>query len=80
MKITKDDLNKIWSEVKLNRVKLASCSGPHDFSVDVSPQKNVGKKWQCTKCLGTIDSINREWYLLGLTHVGVPNETKESQG
>jgi len=68
MSITKESLKRIWSEVKLNRARLVSCTGPHKFTIDITPEKKIGKRWKCELCQGTIDSINKEWYELGLKH------------
>ena len=68
MTIKKEDLRKIWSEVKLNRAKLMSCHGPHKFTIDTTPDKKFGKRSKCELCHGVIDSINKEWYELGLKH------------
>jgi len=68
MKITKEGIEKLWAQVKLNRVRLLSCKGPHKFTIDITPEKTIGKKWKCELCDGEIDSINKEWYELGLKH------------
>jgi hypothetical protein len=60
-------MNKIWLEVKENNRKLEACVGPHDF-IDTTPDKVTGRKYKCSKCEGSIDSIAFSWYNKGLEH------------
>lgn len=68
MALTKADFNSIWEEVKANHARQDSCVGPHDFSIEHERMGALVRKYRCTKCDGTIDSINRIWYLKGLEH------------
>jgi len=63
-KHTMDDL---WLQVRKNHQKLDSCQR-HDFSIDMNPEKPVGKKYQCTRCGGEVDLSAKHWYEKGLAH------------
>ena len=54
-------LNAIWDTVVANRDRLNGCAG-HFFSVDLDPEKPLGKHWQCLVCGGEVDSIAKSWY------------------
>jgi hypothetical protein len=56
------------AKVQANHKALASCAGPHDFSIDVTPTKTFGKRWRCSLCQGEIDSIAKIYYTEGLQH------------
>lgn len=58
---------RIWEGVKENSRKLEACPG-HDFSIDLRPDRPVGKDWQCTRCGGRADTIAKLWYERGLEH------------
>lgn len=62
----KIDTNAIMDEIRANTAKLEGCAKPHDFSIDATPNKPLFKKWQCSKCGGKTDAINRIWYQRGL--------------
>ena len=62
-----DKAREIWEEVKENNRKLNSCP-LHDFSIDLKPDRKLGKDWQCTQCGGNISSIDKSWYEKGLEH------------
>lgn len=62
------EAKSLIEEIKENSKRLEQCAGPHDFSVDLTPQKVLGKRWQCTKCKGTIETLPRMWYQRGLKH------------
>lgn len=64
--ISKEGMKQIFVDVKENHRKLDSCIRPHDFSIDLNPEKKIGKRWQCAKCGGVVDGINRSWYDDGL--------------
>lgn len=68
MTLTKSDYQAIWEEVKANHAALDACVGPHDFSIEHERMGTLVRKYRCTKCGGTIDSIDRTWYLSGLAH------------
>jgi DNA-directed RNA polymerase subunit M/transcription elongation factor TFIIS len=63
--ISKDGMKKIWDNVKENHKKLDSCN-LHDFSIDLNPEKKIGKRWQCQKCSGKVDAAVKEWYESGV--------------
>lgn len=58
---------EIWRRVRANHAKLAGC-GDHDFSIDLTPAKPLGKCWQCTRCGGEVDAIHKGWYEEGRAH------------
>lgn len=75
------ETDKVLDEVKSNIAKLDGCDGPHDFSIAINrhtkkplenqqPTHVFGAKWQCSKCGGYVDAINRTWYERGLKHGG----------
>lgn len=57
----------ILSKAMENEKRLGSCK-VHDFSIDVTPEKVMGKRWKCSKCLGETDNISKYWYNKGLEH------------
>jgi hypothetical protein len=65
--LTKEEMESIWQDVKANSKKLEECPC-HDFSIDLTPDKIIGKKYQCTKCGGTIDDYHKRWYDRGVQH------------
>jgi hypothetical protein len=60
------DTKKIMREIYENRDKLRDCNKPHDFSIDLNPERKLGKRWKCSKCGGEIDAIGKMWYERGL--------------
>ena len=80
--------DEILEQVKANRAKLESCSGPHDFSVcldrrtkqpiqNPTPEQHFGARWRCSKCGGNVDVGDKMWYSLGLNHVKELQEENE---
>ena len=75
--------DEVLIEVKANQKRLNECAGPHDFSICIdrltkqpirgepTPAQLFGTKWECSKCHGRIDSINKNWYQKGLHHASV---------
>ena len=61
---TMDDL---WLQVRKNHQKLDGCQR-HDFSIDLNPERPMGKKYQCTRCGGWVDVTEKNWYEKGLAH------------
>lgn len=61
------DVKKIFEQVKENHLKLESCSN-HNFSIDLEPDKRLGKRWQCSNCMGEVTSSEKHWYETGLKH------------
>jgi hypothetical protein len=77
------ETDQILVQVRANTAKLEGCEGPHDFSIALdrytkepianpTPQQHFGCKWQCFKCGGYVDAINKSWYNRGLNHAA-PN-------
>ena len=60
--VKESKVEKIWKEVKANNELLKNCIKPHDFSIEIKEKR----KWQCSKCKGFINSIERVWYKEGL--------------
>ncbi len=58
----------IMRAIMANTAKLNGCAGPHDFTVDRTPEKKHFKRWACTKCAGEIEAIELLWYKRGLAH------------
>ncbi len=65
--LPRSETNEIWEKVKKNRQRLDSCS-QHHFTLDLTPDKSIAKRWRCTRCSGEIDGVNKSWYELGLEH------------
>lgn len=62
------DTKQILADVRKNMAALDACAGPHDFSIDATPQKPLFKKWRCSKCGGVVEQQCRLWYERGLKH------------
>jgi hypothetical protein len=61
----------LWEEVKANHAKLRACKGSHDFVADETDAYHnsaAAKRRKCTRCGGTMDSINASYYGDGLAH------------
>jgi hypothetical protein len=59
--IDRDDIKRIWDDIKVNHKKLDECIGPHEFG-----KKDKNHKRTCVKCGGRVDFINANWYERGL--------------
>jgi hypothetical protein len=64
--VPKAEINEIWQKVKANSERLRSCVRPHDFSEVTRLVGTIPREYRCTRCGGTVDSINRSWYVEGL--------------
>lgn len=71
-------IDAVFEEVKQNHKKMDTCPH-HDFSIvldrhskqridNPTPQQLFGAKFQCTRCGGIVDGIERLWYTRGLRH------------
>jgi len=73
------ETDQILVQVRDNTAKLEGCSGPHDFSIALdrhtkqpipipnpTPAQTLGCKWQCSKCGGYVDAIDKSWHNRGL--------------
>jgi hypothetical protein len=65
--MTPEQSRAIWDRAVANRKVLDECQVPHDF-VDVTPERNIGKDYRCSKCGGVVESLHRYWYEQGLKH------------
>ena len=63
----KPSIDHIFEEVKENQRTLESCSD-HDFSIDLTKDKVIDKKYRCSRCGGVIGGVSRMWYLKGREH------------
>lgn len=61
------DTKAILAQVQANQAALKNCPGPHDFSVNIQPQR-LGGRWRCSRCGGEVDFAARAWYSAGLEH------------
>lgn len=50
----KSEFSRPRKEARNNHITLESCTC-HDFSVDLTPEREILKRWQCTQCQGEID-------------------------
>lgn len=67
VRITEQESQDIFEQVKANFARLKACTGPHDFQ----PSQRMGtliRKYKCSKCQGEADSIHVGWYRKGLEH------------
>lgn len=60
-------VNELWEQVATNIDALRACRG-HDFSIDLTPTRILGKRWRCAHCGGDVSSDAKHWYEDGLTH------------
>lgn len=58
---------KLWKRISENNKLLNSCE-QHLFSIDVTPEKTIAKRWKCERCGGVVENINKYWYEQGLKH------------
>lgn len=65
--VSKTEFAAIWDEVKANHARLDACR-LHNFAIDTTPDRPLGKKWKCTACGGVVDEIRKQWYERGLAH------------
>lgn len=65
--LKKEEVAKIWEEVKENSERLRGCEGPHEFE-----KKNDGlyarADYRCKKCGGRVNGPQYHWYEEGLKH------------
>ena len=65
----RDSINTIWLQVKANGKRLRECVGPHQFvAMKPGPRRTIPEFYECTRCLGQVDSRHRTWYEEGLRH------------
>lgn len=57
------DGDKLRAYASENHSKLDACSG-HSFE-DMTPDRQLGKRFTCANCLGEIDPVSLGWYLRG---------------
>jgi hypothetical protein len=67
------DIEGIALEVKASIKKLNGCK-LHNFSIDVTPERNYSKRYRCLNCGGTVDNSAKYWYEKGLKHGGRKHE------
>lgn len=60
-------IQECWEKAKENQRLLATCQG-HVFNTDLTPTRKLGKRWQCARCGGEVDSQAKKWYELGQAH------------
>ncbi len=57
-------LQGIWGKAVANGKALDACER-HRFTIDLTPDKPLGKRWQCRHCGGEVDAHAKYWYELG---------------
>ena len=57
----------IMSQVKENLDRLDKCEY-HDFSIDMTPNWKIGKRWRCRFCGGEVENIQKHYYDKGREH------------
>ncbi len=60
--LSKGTIRKIAIKVVENNKILNSCS-IHSFDKEISK-----RKWKCSNCGGTVNSLAKSWYEKGLSH------------
>lgn len=60
-------IEQVIEQVKKNRKTLMNCK-QHDFSIDLTPERVLGKRWKCAECGGEVAGSEKHWYELGLKH------------
>ena len=65
--LRREQLDQLWRDVQGNRRILDACQH-HDFSIDLSPTRTIGKQWQCCNCGGHVDSMAKHWFEVGIAH------------
>ena len=63
--MNKDEALKFMKEIKENRTKLDACS-KHNFSIDITPNRTINKKFRCISCDGIVSVQEKLWYEKGL--------------
>ena len=66
--MTPVDAKALWEQVQANQRALSGCAGPHDFSEDLRPERQIGKRWRCTLCGGEVDGVAKSHYEEGVRH------------
>lgn len=65
--LSRDEIGKIWDEVRENSKRLKECPGPHEFE-----KTNDGlfarADYRCKKCGGRVKGPQYHWYEEGLKH------------
>jgi len=65
--MNKENVDKIWMEVRENHDRLRNCQRPHDFEMlPEDPNRKWDRKYICRKCLGVISGHDYAWYKKGL--------------
>ena len=72
MALSKEEVQKIFGEVRANRALLDACAAPHTF---LPHEKYVGglvRSFKCSKCGGIVETLHKHWYEMGLKHGKLP--------
>jgi hypothetical protein len=64
--LANEDMKEVWNEVQENHRRLDLCVVPHEFTVDITPDRTLFKRWACSKCGGQVDAPGKLWYERGL--------------
>ena len=64
----REELQKIFEDVKANHASLRDCEGPHNFSVLDTYPSGLPRDYKCSKCGGTLRSTDALRYQEGLLH------------
>lgn len=70
------NMRPIIEAVNENIKRLDSCKGPHSFH-DITPDRQLGKRFRCYKCQGEVDIISKRWYEAGLLHGAKAQHTRD---
>lgn len=67
--MNKEEGKKLLADIRANNAKLNACS-LHDFSIDATPERQIDKRWRCTRCGGEVFANSKTWYDKGIQHAG----------
>lgn len=74
--ISRDGIGSIWEQVKANVARLRSCER-HDFSREYKRGGSV--RYQCLRCRGTVDRLQKYWYEIGVLHGETEQRNKNGE-
>ena len=60
-------IKELAEQVKANARVLEQCT-EHAFTIDLDPEKPLGKRWMCERCRGVVRGPAKFWYEAGRAH------------
>lgn len=65
--LKREEIAKIWEEVKANQKRLRECEGPHEFE-KTNDGLYARADYRCKRCKGRVNGQQYHWYEEGLKH------------